>query len=225
MQMQSPPSEEQLEAAIARGRILTLKTYLLSEKGRGIIERIGGKILEHFGREDLKTLTYTLTKELVMNATKANLKRAIFKELGLDIHSHADYEIGMQRFKEVLEDSKSQEYKSVFKAADYWTMITYYYDATVLNIKVKNSFPILPVEEERVREKLATARTYTSLAELLADMDRTEGAGLGLAMICVSLNNKGIDNRSFTLRSNEYDETAAKLEIPLSDEYVPKLLQ
>ncbi len=221
MLLSEPPSEEYLDEAISQGRILTLKTYLLSEYGRGMLDRIAGRILDYYGRSDLRSLVYTLTKELVMNATKANLKRAIFLEMGLDIQSTADYQKGMARFKEVLEESAAHRYRSVFVRAKYWTMITFYYNPTVLNVKVKNSFPILPIEEARVREKLENARQYTSIAELLADMDRTEGAGLGLAMICVSLGNKGIDSRSFTLRSNDYNETAARLEIPLSDDFRP----
>ena len=52
--------------------------------------------------------------------------------------------------------------------------------------------------------------------------DDTEGAGLGLAMVGILLDESGIDKHSFTLYSNQYNETAARLEIPLTENHVSR---
>ncbi len=223
MRMSEAQLEETIAPALEQGRVMSLKTYLLSEYGESTLHLLTTRILEHYKRVDLRGIAYTLTKELVINATKANLKRMIFKDLNLDIDDPGDYETGMKRFKEILEEGDFRKYKQRFRELDHWTMVTFVHSKDVLNIKVKNSFPILAIEEQRVRDKLGQARSFNSLADLLNEIDGTEGAGLGLSMICVTLNNQGIDNRAFTLKSNEYDETAAKLEIPLNDDYIPRL--
>ncbi|MCB1173808.1 MAG: hypothetical protein KDK39_09595 [Leptospiraceae bacterium] len=222
MHLINQPLDNLIESAVEQNRILSLKTYLLSVAGCTILDQIISTILGKYQQLALKGMTYALVKELVMNATKANLKRTLFEEHNLAIADAADYEQGMILLRQVLQESRVMEYKNRLKAKDYWTMITFYFDETVLNIKVKNSFPLLPIEEERVRQKLERARQIPDLSELLAELDDTESAGLGLSMICITLRNQGVDNRSFTLRSNNYQETAAKLEIPFVKNYIPK---
>ena len=53
--------------------------------------------------------------------------------------------------------------------------------------------------------------------------EHAEGAGLGITMVGILLDQSGIDKHSFTLYSSEkYNETIAKLEIPLVDDYISK---
>lgn len=53
--------------------------------------------------------------------------------------------------------------------------------------------------------------------------DSTEGAGMGITMVGILLDQSGINKHSFSLYSSDkYNETAAKIEIPLSPNYVSK---
>lgn len=212
-----------IKDSVAEEKILSFKTYYLSDFGEFALHAICTEILKRYGREDLLDMVYTAAKELVLNATKANLKRVIFDDLSVDPHSHVQYEQAMIRFKENLNEVGMQKYKHEFVKRGYWVIATFYYKPTVLNIKVKNSFTLLPVEEERIRQKFKVARSFSNLLDFYAEYgDETEGAGLGLTMVGILLDETGIDKRSFTLYSNEFNETAAKLEIPLDEKYIPK---
>ena len=215
--------KEMLQKAVANRNIISLKTYYLSDYGEKVLNEISGAILDKFGRSDLKDIVYTSAKELIINATKANLKRVIFKEMNLDPDIKEDYEKGMKVFKENLMEEKIKKYKKAFKDLNFSVVATFYFQEKVLNIKVKNNFTLYPLEEERIRAKFQKAGSFSSLLDFFVEHgDETEGAGLGLTMVGILLDESGIDRHSFTLFSNKYNETAAKLEIPLQEDYVSR---
>ena len=92
------------------------------------------------------------------------------------------------------------------------------------NIKVKNNFPLLPIEESRIRDKFQKATSFSSLIDFFMEYgDSTEGAGMGITMVGILLDQSGINKHSFSLYSSEkYNETVAKIEIPLHDGYISK---
>ncbi|MEM7183229.1 MAG: hypothetical protein AAF518_20120, partial [Spirochaetota bacterium] len=142
----------------------------------------------------------------------------------LDIRNPEHYEKGIQYFKENLTEDKIINYKDEFKKYDLPVLATFYYSQDVLNIKVKNSFPLLEVEEKRIRDKFRKATSFSNLIDFFMEYgDSTEGAGMGLTMVGILLDESGIDKHNFSLYSSDkYKETIAKLEIPLSDNYITK---
>ena len=148
----------------------------------------------------------------------------MFKRLGLNIDSPEEYEKGMAYFKENLSEDKIVNYKDDFKKYNFPVIATFYYSPDVLNIKIKNSFPLLEVEEERIRDKFRKATSFSSLIDFFMEYgDSTEGAGMGLTMVGILLDQSGIDRHSFSLYSSQkYQETIAKLEIPLTANYISK---
>lgn len=215
---------EIIQNAVDKNNIITLKTYLLSDYGEKILHLISECILNKFNRIDLLEISYSSAKELVINATKANLKRVLYREKGLDINNPDDYSKGLVDFKEHLKEEKMLAYKTLFKKFDLPVTATFYFNKDVLNIKVKNNFPLLQVEEERIRDKFKKATSFTSLIDFFMEYgDATEGAGMGITMVGILLDQSGINKHCFSLYSSEkYNETAAKIEIPLSDNYVSK---
>ncbi len=213
-----------IEDAIDKNNIISMKTYLLSDYGEKILHIIAESILKKFNKIDLLEISYSSAKELVINATKANLKRVLYREQGLDINNPEHYEKGLIAFKENLKEEKLLAYKPLFKKFDLPVTATFYYNKDVLNIKVKNNFPLLPIEEERIRDKFKKATSFTSLIDFFMEYgDSTEGAGMGITMVGILLDQSGINKHSFSLYSSEkYNETAAKIEIPLSSNYVSK---
>lgn len=222
-----PMTENEIRADIQRSLdkndIITFRTHYLSDYGEMVLRIIASSILERFGKSELMDIVYSSAKELVINATKANLKRVVFAELELDILNPADYEKGMKIFKERLTEDSVRQYEEAFKRLDFPVVATFYYWPNVLNIKVKNSFTLLPEEEKKIRTKFAKAQSFSNLLDFYMEYgDNTEGAGLGLTMVGILLDESGIDKHAFTLYSNQYNETAARLEIPLSSDYVPR---
>lgn len=212
-----------VDQAVQSNLIVSFRTYYLSDYGELVLKVITRSILDRYGRDDLIDVVYTAAKELVINATKANVKRLVFEDLNLDPNSSADYERGVAYLKEHLVENKVVEYRDRFRERNFPVTATFYFQENVLNIKVKNNFHLLPYEEMRIRRKFRTAQSFSSLFEFFAEHgDDSEGAGLGLTMVGILLDQCGIDKHSFVVYSNRYNETAAKLEIPLREDYIPK---
>ena len=95
-----PKSQAELESiignAVETGKTISLKTYFLSDYGENILNLMTSTILKKFNRMDLMEISYTSAKELVINATKANLKRVLYKQLDLDIRNPEHYEKGVK---------------------------------------------------------------------------------------------------------------------------------
>ena len=210
--------------AINKRKIVSFVTFLLSDYGEKELNLILRTILERFDRVDLLDIAYTSAKELILNATKANLKRMLFRRLSLDIENPQDYETGMNYFKSHISEDKLKTYKADFRKYDLPVTATFYYSPDVLNIKVKNNFKLLDHEESRIRDKFGKAKSFASLLDFFVEHgDSTEGAGMGLTMVGILLDQSGIDKHSFILYNAEkYGETAAKLEIPLARDYISK---
>ena len=220
-------ARETIREAVQDEKVISVVTYYLSDYGENVLNLIAREILEKYGRMDLHDIVYTSAKELVINGTKANLKRAIFRDQGLNITDPGDYERGMSMFKENLNEENIKQFRHKFREMNYPVTATFYYKPQVLNIKVKNNFTLISQEQDRIRTKFAQAGSFTSLLDFFMEHgDETEGAGLGLTMVGILLDETGIDRHAFTLYSNDkYNETAARLEIPLSQEYIPRRQQ
>lgn len=224
----SPKTDEEIREIVRQAltdrKVITIRTYYLSDYGQTLLKNVCHTLLEEFGRSDMMDIVYPAAKELVLNATKSNYKRLLFEKLGLDPGHPEEYEQGMKEFKENLNEAQMEQYGPDFKKFDLPVMVTFYYKKNGLNIKVKNNFPLLPIEEQRIREKFKKAKSFTNLIDFYTEHgDQTEGAGLGITMVGILLDQTGIDKHSFSLYSSQqYQETQAKLELPLSEDFEPK---
>lgn len=224
-----PPSkkdhdEELINNAVKDGKTISIKSYVLGRYGEELLEKVSKAILDKYGKSDLLEILYPSAKELAINATKASLKRLVFSDLNLDPEDDDEYKKGMEEFKQKLTEEGLNSYKSKLISHNLPTIITFYYNSKVVNIKVKNMFRMLPIEEQRVREKFRYAESFSNLLEFyLAHGDEAEGMGLGITMVGILLDESGFDRHQFTLHcKGGYNETAAKLEIPISDDYITK---
>jgi hypothetical protein len=216
--------QKTIEDAVRENKTISMRTYFLTDYGETLLKAICSAILHKFERIDLMEICYSSAKELVINATKANLKRILFLKNNLDIENPEHYEKGMEEFKANLSEDKIISFRSEYKKYNLPVTATFYYSQDVLNIKVKNNFPLLPQEESRIRDKFQKATSFSSLIDFYMEYgDNTEGAGMGITMVGILLDQSGIDKHNFSLYSSKkYQETAAKLEIPLSPNYKSK---
>ena len=157
----------------------------------------------------------TMTRELVVNALKANAKRVFFRKKNLDINNPRDYRYGSQMFKEqIIGDFDFLRGDIVHSDMSVNLSIIPCGDA--LQISVKNNAPILQVEQERINRRIALAVQTDNFGDIYDKVeDDTEGAGLGLVLIIMFLKSMGIAPHMFTIRSED-DVTMSSVKLPFN---------
>jgi hypothetical protein len=178
------------------------------------------EILKFVQNEKFIEMIYTITKELAINGVKANQKRVFFEDEGLDIMDEKDYSTGLANYKKKFSEKMAEEYGKRCLARGVFVTIRFHYCRDGLTIEVKNNTPVIKNEEVRMREKMKKAMGYNDIAEFYMDnMDNTEGAGLGIALIMILMKNEGIDPNLFRIITTE-NFTVARVEIPFNENYV-----
>ncbi|MCH1912757.1 HDOD domain-containing protein [Leptospira noguchii] len=178
-----------------------------------IIGFILDRYLQYLDIGPLRECIFSILRETLMNAIKANQKRMVFKEAGLDIKDPDQYLIGMERFKEEL-ISKKDLYADLLEQNGLYVLITFGFNQNSFLLKVSNNVGILPEEDQRIQERISKARSYNDLSEVFENHgDESEGAGLGLAMSLLMLKNEGIEGDSYRIKSEE-GITSAYIKIP-----------
>ena len=84
---------QRIKEAVQSGKKIVLITFHLKEKGERDLEGAIHEVLNFYGKEDLVGPVHAAIRELVQNAAKANLKRIVFKDLGLDPVGGAHFRI------------------------------------------------------------------------------------------------------------------------------------
>ncbi len=178
-------------------------------------------ILTKVDKSTLLDIVYTAVKELVVNATKALVKRIVFAENALNIDDDDEWITGTALFKEKLKERYIKEYTIKAQSLNYKVKIRYIYNHKGLRVEVINNTPIPRIDEVRLRKELSMAMKYKSIADYYLDnADNVEGVGMGLALIIILLKNQGFDPQYLRI-GNENEHTVARLEIPFTDDYIP----
>ncbi|AYV56343.1 hypothetical protein [Leptospira kmetyi] len=217
----------EVDSAISREIPISLITYVLTPKGEKKLKYIIQGILTRYDRLDLTELLYTSSKELIVNATKAAIKRILFKESKLNIESLDDYARGMESFHSSLSDKKFPFYREKMKEHDLTIKVTFFFNEHRIILKILNNFQLTDQEEKRVREKFRISRDFDNLFEFFMKFgDSTEGAGLGITMVEILVAQSGFDRHLFTIYSRKgISQTVARVEIPLREDYIPRRLK
>ncbi len=178
------------------------------------------QILTEMKQERFIEMLYTITKELTINGIKANQKRVFFEDEGLEITNEADYETGIKDYSKRFSEKMAEEYGRRCLARGVYVQLKFHYCLDGLLVEVVNNTPVIKMEEVRMREKMRKSMEYNDIAEFYMDnMDNTEGAGLGIALIMILLKNEGVDPHLFRITTHS-DKTVARVEIPFTDNYV-----
>lgn len=214
--------EQNIKLRVNESSELTLQSSRINHKVERFINHTLQLILEKVDRADLIEMTYTITKELAINGVKANQKRLFFEESGLDIMNPEDYERGVALFKEAFSDDMNESYGHKLVERGIYVKVNLTYDDTGMCIEVINNTPIMAEEERRLREKMKKSMGYNDIAEFYMDnMDNTEGAGLGIALIMILMKGAELDPALFRIYTMP-DRTVARVEIPFTEGYVSK---
>ncbi len=208
-----------IEKAVGKELPIILTVFSFLEPSEKQVDFIIQKILEKYNKVSLKEAIYSCLKEMIINAVKANMKRVIFSDLGINANDEKDYERGMKKFKEELRENKLEEYAVKIKKSGYYVKIDFDYNFERMIVQVINNSIISKQEDARLREKFKNSMRYEDLAQFyMENVDETEGQGLGVTMLTIILKGESIDPHCFTIRSDD-KETTATLEVPFSDTY------
>lgn len=214
--------EQNIALIVNQSGELALQSSKINEKVEKYILHTLSLILEKFDKKGYLDMVYTIVKELTINGIKANQKRIFFEDSGLDIYNEADYEEGMVQFKKEFSESMNETYGQRAREKGIYVKIFLTYDQNGLCVEVENNTPIAPVEELRLREKMKKSMGYNDIAEFYMDnMDNTEGAGLGIALIIILLKGENIDPNLFRIFTHD-SRTIARVEIPFNETYVSR---
>lgn len=184
-------------------------THSLPNKTQEYMGTLLQKYLTECGMESyFNKLNYCLS-EILINAIKANMKRVYFQDYNLDIENPSDYAKGMKAFRtEMLE--RRAYYLERLRQSDLYVTYTLKIEDKKLIIEVRNSSVMTEAESIRVKEKISEVSLESSENLLGEDIDETEGAGLGIKSIILTLRSFGLPGDHYLLYT-ENNETVAKL--------------
>ncbi|MCB1307527.1 MAG: hypothetical protein KDK30_05075 [Leptospiraceae bacterium] len=210
-----------LHLGFESGRRVSFQAHVLTENGETILEKMVKFYLLQYGRSDLIGPVYAAVRELVQNAIKANMKRILFQELRVDPANLADYNHGMEVFRQRLIRSQLRELEPRVVAENLHFKVSFVSRKDVLIIEVINRFGLYNAEENRIREKFVQAQDFDNLFDFYLQFgDAIEGAGMGIAMIVILLKQAGLDPRCFSIFMGKDPEcTIARLLIPFSSDF------
>ncbi len=200
--------------AINTGSDFYLQFPLLTPEVDALIIKIINRYLQKFDLQYIKDSIINITKELINNAIKANMKRIYFKLRELDINKTDEYRSGMETFKDDVYASDDSEIRERLVKSNLVVRVSFNLSEKHIHINVINNIPILDSEIKKIQSRINKAFNYSHISEAFEDvLDDSEGAGLGLIMSMMLLKNLGLPKESFTIyKKNEL--TIAGISIP-----------
>ncbi len=179
-----------------------------------VITKIIHRYLEEYDIIYMKNPLLAVTKELINNSIKANIKRLYFKLQDLDINKIEDYRRGMETFKSDTFQQENSDIYEKLKQSKLVVRTSFKTSKDFIHISVINNIPILDTELKKVNARITKAYKYNDITEAFEDViDDSEGAGLGLIMAMMLLKNAGLPPESFKIYRKD-DLTIATLSIP-----------
>lgn len=182
---------------------------------RNSVEAALETFLTSQGKAEYHSSLAYLLAEVIGNSDKANLKRAYFSLVGLDIHESRDYAVGMKGFRDALH-SRQEELVGLIRAEQAFVRIEFQKTADSLVLAVSNTCPLLPQEQERIQARLKMARKFNTIQEVMDEaLDQTEGGGFGLIISVLMLRKIGLDENALRYQTSGQGTTVS-VHIPLN---------
>lgn len=218
---------QNLTEAIEKNARIRLRVYSLSNTVEEKIHTVLTEVLTTHNCEALHSPVYTVLKELMINAVKANYKSIYFEthkgESAED--TGIDYETTLQLFLLEMRRDDGDELQRIAKDMRMNVECIFHVIDEELFIMIKNPVPMTPLEQERVNKKIHDARQCNDISEyFMMNMDdpNQEGAGLGLVLVSIMLKNMGVPD-NFGVVSDEKG-TKAFFNVPLTTETMNRFL-
>ena len=197
--------------AITRGTSIAIRTRSYSSRHRVYVDRVLSLYLYELGLIHLHNNLAYCIHELAGNARNALLKRLWFREQGIDIAERgSNYAEAVRRFRREVGE-RPQHFLELLESSGDWILFRFSATPRQVRISVENTGRLLPVEMERVREKLAAAERFQSVADAYGALsDFSEGAGLGIAMVVVILKRLGLPAQTLRIGNGAAHENVTR---------------
>ena len=203
-----------IKHAVSKGLPVSLKTYTFLRGFSKHVDLVLDVFLHEIQRPEMQNFLSYVINELAANAEKANAKRVFFASKNLDINDEADYEKGMRLFKADM-IANLDYYLELQKERGLYIKIILLCSGNDLIIEVRNNTELAKTELKRILDKLACARKYSALEDVIPEsVDDSEGAGLGIRISIVMLRKIGMPDDNFSVLV-ENGETIMRMVIPL----------
>ncbi len=199
--------------AILKGDEVTLRYPAILDSRFNFISGFLYRLLSRFDMGFLSELLLVLLKEITSNCSKANAKRIYFKEHQITVNGPADYDNAIKLFaQDVL--AEWDDYILKHRNEDLYIALNIKMEGEQLRFEVENNVELLPREAERIETRLASFEKYKDIEKAFSEIrDSSEGAGLGIVMILLLLQNAGIPSDHFTIESAA-GKTSTRIRIP-----------
>jgi hypothetical protein len=209
-----------IKDAVQTQQPLIITTFTLPREIEVFVETVLVAFLKEIKREELKDYISYCIRELSVNAKKANTKRVYFMEQKLDITNPQDYVKGMKNFKKDTFDN-IRHYLELQKEHGLYIKVILQMKRNIILIEIRNNAEIAEYEIKRIKNKLSVARTFNSMEEAMAEVDDSEGSGLGLIILVLMMKKLGFSRNCFKVAKGDR-ETVASIEIPLGGHRIQK---
>lgn len=150
------------------------------------------RLMSELDQGYLSELVLVLLKEITSNCSKAHAKRIFFKENGFDITDPLEYKKRIGGFGSyVLEDW--EPFLAQHENNEYYIDVRFKKESDCLLISVENNTEILPIEWDRIQKRRKSFQKFKNIDSAFSEIrDESEGAGLGIVLSLILLQNGGI---------------------------------
>ncbi|MDH5655616.1 MAG: HDOD domain-containing protein [Spirochaetia bacterium] len=219
--MSSMPTEELTEETgkqikkLFEGDTVGMRYPGVTSTSNNYLSQFLRRVLSELDINFLTDLVLILIKELISNATKANAKRIYFEKLNLNIENTEEYKKGLETYtEEVLGNWEIFSRDNI--DAPYYIKIGFKLLSNELLILVENNVEIMPQEYERIKKRIDFYKKNKNIDSAINEIrDDTEGAGLGIVLTMVLLQNAGIPAENYEIASGK-GITRCLLKVPKS---------
>ncbi|MEQ9363054.1 MAG: hypothetical protein RIF32_02355 [Leptospirales bacterium] len=215
------PGMEGVGEAVRTGKTIRLIAPVLNDSLSRRMTYVLQTLVAHYDRPELEDCLHSCLVELATNASRANMKHAFFLDRRVDRENPTEYSRGLAEFRASREHAGwHQALRTRAKELGLYLEIVFRHSPDGLRIEVINNLALLPQDEQRIREKMGSAMRTVDIFDFFTEHgDDTEGQGLGFAMNVLFLRSENIDPSLLRIGSTS-DRTVARLEVPLSRDFV-----
>lgn len=203
------------------GRNTSISFFTLDTKAEESVRQEIETIFKNRRKDDMKDIIYTCVKELMVNASKSNIKKTFFVEAKINEQDREIYEIAKTKVKKLMTDHYFCYLREKLRKHGNNVEVDIEDLEKGIVISVKNPTPMYDDEERKVRENLSKAMQSDELDLTLFYSDDgkdSEGASLGLILVVNLLRQMNINPALFRVGVVE-GNTVARIEIPLAEGY------
>lgn len=192
--------------------------YDLDDEVYQKIESTVEKICSRAGVKDIGVILFEIITEIVQNAAKANFKEVVRHEIEADMNHLQEYQSLMKDFKDRLPTAHFELAEKAKNLNLYIILEVMLSKSNIFHLCVINNRPASNEEMKRLNNKIFESKKFVKLADYYIDhYDDTEGAGLGTALIDISLRAMGFKNYLYRVFNDTLNRTVAELIIDLKE--------